>query len=189
MTDSGISAAVELQKLLTNMRIEQWLQDDIFHFRWWFSLGIFAFSAFLGYKLIDRSRFPEMMLYAGLTTIITLVLDEIGEEFTLWDYPIDIMPVFPPLTAVDLASLPIIYTLIYQYFGTWKSFLRATVVMATLFCFVFEPILVWGGFYQTLKWKYYYGFPIYIILAVFIRWMVNTVYTITERAEEKNDPF
>jgi len=175
---------VELQKLLTH-RIAFWLQEDVFHFRWWFLLGFFAIFIFAWCKLVDKKRLPEIMLYAGLTTIITLVLDEFGEELILWDYPIDIIPVFPPFTAVDLASLPIIYSLIYQYCKTWKFFLQATVAMATVFCFVLEPALVWGGFYQILNWKYYYGFPIYITLALFVRWMVIKIYAIAEKAKTK----
>lgn len=183
MTDSGTSAAVELQILLTDMRIDQWLQENIFHFRWWFLLGLFALSAFLWWKLVDRKRLPEIVLYMGLTTIITLVLDEYGEELCLWDYPTDIIPIFPPLTAINLASLPIIYSLVYQYFRTWKSFFRAIVIMAAIFCFVFEPILVWGDLYQLLKWRYYYGFPIYIAMGLIIRWIVVKLYSIAEIAE------
>jgi hypothetical protein len=57
--------------------------------------------------------------------------------------------------------------------------------MAGIFCFVFEPILVWGGFYEIIKWKYYYGFPIYIMMAIFIRWTVIKIYTIAENAKAK----
>lgn len=174
---------VELQKLLTSHRIAFWLQEDVFHFKWWFLVGFFALSIFAWCKLVDKKRLPEIMLYAGVTTIITLVLDECGEELLLWDYPIDVIPVFPPFTAVDLASLPIIYSLIYQYCKTWKTFLQATVAMATVFCFVLEPILVKGEFYQLLNWKYYYGFPIYITLALFVRWIVIKLYTIAEKAK------
>ncbi|HMM22132.1 MAG TPA: CBO0543 family protein [Selenomonadales bacterium] len=185
MTDSAMAVTVELQRLLTRMRVEEWLQGGVFNFRWWLLLALFFVSAFVWYRLVDKRRLPEMVLYVGLTTIITLVLDEFGEELVLWDYPTDILPIFPPLTAVDLASLPMIYSLIYQYFGTWRSFTWATVIMATVFCFVLEPVLVWGGFYQLLKWRYYYGFPIYIALALFIRWMVVTIYALAEKAEEK----
>ncbi|WP_371381184.1 CBO0543 family protein [Sporomusa aerivorans] len=181
--DSTAAAAVELQRLLTTLRVEQWLQDEVFHFKWWLMLGLFVFSIFTWCKLVDKIRLPEIMLHSGLTTIITLVLDEFGEELVLWDYPIDVIPIFPPLTAVDLASLPVIYSLIYQYCPTWKSFLYATILMAAVFCFVLEPILVWGGFYQLLKWKYYYGFPVYIIMALFIRWLVIKIYTIAEQAK------
>ena len=184
-SSAGMVTDVELQKLLTSHRITYWLQEDVFHFRWWFLLGFFVLSIFAWCKLVDKKRLPEIILYAGLTTIITLILDECGEELILWDYPIDIIPVFPPFTAVDLASLPIIYSLIYQYFKTWKTFLKATIAMATVFCFVLEPALVWGGFYQILKWKYYYGFPIYITLALFVRWMVIKIYAIAENAKTK----
>jgi len=185
LPDSGISAALQFQIQLTAMRIDQWLQEDVFHFRWWFLLGLFSFSIYLWWKLVDKRRLPEVILFMGLTTILTLILDEYGEELSLWDYPIDIFPIFPPMTAIDLASLPMIYSLIYQYFGTWKSFSWATVIMATIFCFVLEPLLMWGDFYQLLKWKYYYGFPIYIAMALLIRWIVITIYTIARKTEEK----
>jgi hypothetical protein len=164
------------------MRIDEWLQEDVFHFRWWFLLGVFAFSIYLWWKLVDKARLPEIALFTGLATIATLVLDECGEELCLWDYPTDILPLFPPLTAVDLASLPMAYSLVYQYFRTWKSFSWATAIMAAIFCFVFEPILAWGDIYQLLKWKYYYGFPIYIAVALLIRWILVTVYTIAKKA-------
>jgi hypothetical protein len=179
-------SVVDIQKQLTSIRIDEWLREDVFHFRWWFLLGLFVLSLLAWWKMVDKKRLPEITLYMGLTTIIALSLDEFGEELTLWDYPTDIMPIFPPLTAIDLASLPIIYSLMHQYFKTWKSFLRAAIVMATVFCFAFEPILVWGGFYQVLKWKYYYGFPIYIAIAIFIRWLIVKIFAITERAKKSN---
>lgn len=180
-----VSTAVELQKLLTNMRINEWLKEDLFHFRWFFLLGVFVFSALVWCKLVDKSRLPEITLHAGLTTIIALVLDEMGEELALWDYPSDIIAIFPPLSAVDLASLPIIYSLIYQYCKTWKSFLWATLKMAAVFCFILEPLLVWSDFYQILRWKYYYGFPIYTTMAICIRWMVLKIYAIARKSKEK----
>ncbi|HWR09058.1 CBO0543 family protein [Sporomusa sp.] len=184
-SDSGVSTTVELQKALTDLRINEWLHEDIFHFKWYFLIGLFVLSLFAWCKLVDKKRLPEITLHAGLTMFITLVLDEFGEELTLWDYPVDIIPIFPPLTAVDLVCLPMIYSLIYQHFKTWQSFLRATIIMAGIFCFVFEPILVWGGFYEIIKWKYYYGFPIYIMMAIFIRWTVIKIYTIAENAKAK----
>lgn len=186
-SDAGTSVAVELQKLLTYLRINEWLQEDLFHFRWFFLIGVFVFSALVWCKLVDKSRLPEITLHAGLTAIITLILDEIGEELTLWEYPSDILAIFPPLSAVDLASLPMIYSLIYQYFTTWKSFFRATLIMATIFCFILEPLLVWTDFYQVLKWKYYYGFPIYILMAIFIRWLVSKIYAFAEKAKASPD--
>lgn len=182
MLFTGMAAAVEIQRQLTFIRVDEWLREDVFRFRWWFLIALFIVSVAVWWKLVDKTRLHEIVLYASLTTLITLGLDEYGEELSQWDYPTDIIPIFPPLTAIDLASLPIIYSLIYQYFRTWKSFLWATAVMATIFCFVFEPVLAWGGFYQLLKWKYYYGYPIYIIMAICIRLLTVKIMTYTEKS-------
>jgi hypothetical protein len=186
LTVSGAAADVKIQKQLTSMRIDQWLQEDLFHFRWWLLLAIFAVSAFIWWKLVDKKRLHEISLYAALTTIVTLGLDEYGEELALWDYPTDIMPIFPPLTAIDLASLPMVYSLIYQYFSTWKSFIWATVIMAAVFCFIFEPILTWGKFYQPLIWRYYFGFPIYIAMAICIRLVIKKIFALAEKYRKNN---
>lgn len=167
--------AQELQWLLTTTRIDEWLRNDVFGFRWWLLLGVFAVSVYAWLRMADKSRLSEIGMFAVLVGIITLVLDELGVEMTLWDYPTDLIPLFPPLTAIDLASLPMVYSLIFQRFGTWKSFIMATIFMAALFCFVLEPIFVWVGVYQTLTWKYQYGFPIYITMAIVIRWLVTSL--------------
>jgi hypothetical protein len=180
----NMSEDIALQRKLTSVRIEEWLHEDLFHFRWWFLVILFIVSIFLWFKLTDKKSFGRIILYAAFITIITLGLDEIGEELCLWDYPTDVLPVFPPLTAVDLASLPMIYSLIYQYFKTWKNFSIATLVMATIFCFVFEPILSWSDIYQPLTWKYYYGFPIYISMAVCTKFVTDKIFSITKKSKE-----
>lgn len=185
-TVSGAPAIIELQRQLTSLRIDEWLREDVFHFKWWFLLGIFIVSISAWWILVNKTRLHEISLYAALTMIITLGLDEYGEELTLWDYPIDIIPIFPPLTAVDLASLPTVYSLIYQYFTTWKSFILASLVMSTVFCFVLEPILEWAKFYHTITWKYYYGFPIYPAIAICIRFVVIKIFALTEKYREKS---
>lgn len=173
------AAEIELQMRLTNMRITSWLEEDLFHIRWWFLLFVFILSGFIWWKMVDKTRLQEITLYALMTSIITLGLDEYGEELTLWSYPVDIVPIFPPLTAVDLATLPIIYSLIYQKYRSWKKFILATIIMAAVFAFILEPLLVLGKFYELHKWKYYYSFPIYIIMALTIKWIVEQMKRIT----------
>ncbi len=173
---------IELQKTLTAMRIEEWLAQDVFQLKWWFLVLVFVVSIYSWWKLVDKARLQEISLYMAITIIFTLGLDECGEELALWYYTVDIVPIFPPLTAVDLAALPIIYSLIYQYYGTWRSFFGATVIMAVIFAFVLEPILVWGEFYVLHQWKYYYGFPIYIIMALVIKWIVEKIKSMAASA-------
>lgn len=182
---SQIPKSVEIQRYLTSIHIDNWLKQDVFHFRWWCLIGLVFVILLVWWNLLDKSRLPEIVLYAILSTIITLGIVEYGEELTLWNYPTDIIPIFPPLTSINLISLPLIYSLTYQYFITKKSFIWATVIITSVICFIIEPILVWGGFYQLIYWKYYFSVPIYISLAILIRVLVIRINNINEKYRGK----
>ncbi|MBP2642731.1 MAG: hypothetical protein H6Q67_618 [Firmicutes bacterium] len=184
LTVSGISAESEIQKLLTSAHIEEWLQQDLFQIKWWLLLGLTIFAFLLWWRLLAKRRLPEVILYAVLIMIVMMGVDEYGEELPLWDYPIDILPIFPVITATNLLILPLAFSLVYQNFSTWISFARITILVAALVSFVIELGMAWGGYYQLLNWKYYYSFPVYIVVALFIRWTVIKIFGIAERAKK-----
>ena len=178
----NIPLYAQVQWKLTTTRFEEWFESDLFTFNWWMMLALFIICTYLWWKLTDKSRLKEIVLYAGLVIIMIIILDELGEELSLWVYTTDIFPIFPPITAIDISCMPMIYSLIYQCFRTWKSFIIATIVMATVFCLVFEPIFVWSGIYIMLKWESYYGFPIYISIALISKAVVNKAYYVSKES-------
>ena len=176
---------LEDQWELTQARITEWLQSEFLDYKWWILIALVCITAILMWKKSDKTRIAELTIYTAIVIIFIIVLDELGEELSLWYYPVDIIPLFPPLTAGDISCMPLVYMVIYQRFGTWGKFLIATLVMSTVFCFVFEPIFVWGGIYTMLEWKSYYGFPIYFTIAVASKLLVNIIYS---TAEKRNKP-
>jgi hypothetical protein len=182
-TISDVLSGEDVQWQLTVTRFDEWMRNDVFHLQWWLLLAVFIISAFFWWKKVDKSRLNEIVLYTAIITIITLILDELGEELTLWDYPYDLFPLFPPLMAIDLASLPLVYSLIYQHFRTWKKFVIATIIMAAIFCFILEPLFVLSGIYQMIKWKSYFGFPIYTFMAIGTKILVNIIYSASSKAQ------
>lgn len=177
---SQMPKSVGLQRYLTSIRIDDWIKNDAFSFKWWFLLGLIFVSLLVWWNLLDKFRLNEVLLYVTLATLIVLVIAEYGTELTLWDYPTDIIPIFLPLSSINLMILPLIYSLIYQYFVTKKSFVWATLIITAVICFIIEPILVWGGFYQLIHWKYYYSFAIYVSLSILIRIVVIKIYSTTK---------
>lgn len=174
----GLQDAAVLQWRLTCVRFEEWLQNDVFRFRWWLLVILYILCVCIWWKTVDKSRLKEIALYTSIIIIIILTLDELGEELALWDYPVDIYPLFPPISAIDFSCMPLVYSLIYQHFRTWKSFAIASLTMAVIFCFILEPVFVWSGIYQTLIWKYYYGLPIYFAMALGTKGLVMWFYRI-----------
>jgi hypothetical protein len=182
---SGISQGVEVQKMLTAAHVEEWLQHDLFQIKWWFLLALTILVFWVWWRQLDKARLPEVVLYAVLMTIVMMGVDEYGEELVLWDYPIDILPIFPVITAFNLWIPPLAFSLVYQNFPTWKSFTRLIVLGAAAVAFVVEPAMALGGYYQLLKWQYYCNFPIYIVVALIIRWAVVKILAISEKANKR----
>lgn len=181
---TGTAAEVEIQKLLTSAHLEEWLQQDVFHLKWWLLLGLSGLAIALWWKLLNKTRMPEIILYTVLATIIMMSIDECGEELILWAYPIYLFPIFPVITAINLLILPLAFSITYQHFHTWKSFIPASVVVAGLVSFTFEPVLAWINLYQLLNWNYCYSFLIYFSVAVLIRWSVIKIFAIAEKAQK-----
>lgn len=177
--------ALQQQWDLTRARYETWVHTELFTLRWWLLLALLAVTAWIWWIKADKKRLTELSLYTSIIIIFIIVLDELGDELSLWYYPVDLLFIFPPTTAINVSSMPLIYMLIYQRFKAWPGFVAVTAVMALVFCFVFEPIAIWAGIYQPLTWKSYYGFPIYMAIALLAKLAVGFVLSLPGRMKQR----
>lgn len=164
-----IPKSVEIQKQLTQIHINLWKQQVVFHPKWWLLILLLLLLVIVWWRVTDKSRLKEICLFLGLMIIISLGINEYGEELTLWEYPIDIIPVFPPVSSINLMALPLIYSIVHQYFKTWKYFTIAALIASMFICFILEPVLSRLGFYRLLRWEYYLGIPLYFTASVCVR--------------------
>ncbi|GAB6158572.1 hypothetical protein JCM39194_17720 [Desulfotomaculum varum] len=160
------------------MQNQHWLHHDLLTLQFWLLIILLIAPWIIWYKLIAKKRLCEILLFGMIVSIIATTLDEFGCQLNLWEYVYDIEPLFPRLIPVNFTVLPVSYMLLYQYFKSWRSFLAAGFVMSALFSFLAEPVLVWIGIYQMLHWKHTYSFPIYIIIAVLVKWLTELVLKI-----------
>lgn len=182
---SPIPQSVEIQKHLSQIHIDEWLKGDVFHPRWWILLGLIILSVTVWYLLLDKARLKEIVLYTLLSAILMLGVYEYGEELILWEYPTDVIPIFPPLSSINLFLLPLTYSLLYQYFRSKKSFMIAAILASVVLCLIVEPILAWGKLYQLINWHYLYSIPVYFIIATSVKLTADWVIQINERSKQK----
>lgn len=180
---TAVPPDVEIQKQLTSLHVDRWIHEDLFKLRWWLLVVFVILIFIIWWKLVDKKRLPEILLYLALSAILVMAKVEFGEELTLWDYPVDIIPIFPPLTSLDLIGIPLIYSLVFQYFRENKIFLWATIITTAIISFVMEPIMAWAELYELLRWEYYFNFPIYLGIAIITRAVVNKINARTEAAD------
>ena len=176
---------VIIQKQLTQLHLQKWQSEELFQPRWWLVLALFVVVLIIWLVLIKKERLLEVCLYAVLAGILFLGIDEYGEELTLWDYPVDILPLFPPLSSVNMFMLPLGFSLIYQYFKTTRVFVIVAAALSALMCFAIEPLLAAGDLYRLIHWHYYESLPLYFLLAVVTRMLIRRIL-MTESNEQIN---
>lgn len=177
---TGTAVEVELQQMLTTAHVAKWMQD-IVHMNWWILCSLSVLFTVLWWKLLNKARLPEVLLYTVLTLIIMMGLDECGDELTLWVYPVYLFPVFPVLSASNLLFVTFSLSLTYQYFPTWKSFGIALIGVAGFLSFILEPAFAEIDLYRLLNWSYGYNFLLYIVVALLVRGIVLFLFSVAEK--------
>lgn len=162
---------LSVQQELSLLRWNYWKETVVFSPQWFFLLGSFLVLLIIWIKVVDKRKLHEILLFGLITLIIASVLDTVGGELNFWDYPYMVLPWGPRVISIDI-MIAIFFMLLYQYFISWKTFLFGSVILSFIFTFIFEPIAIYLNIYKPLMWKSIYSFPIYILLAVSIRWLV-----------------
>ncbi len=155
------------------LSVDHWRQYELFTWGWWLFIGLSFIPWLIWWKFIHKNRLLEILFYGLLVSAIAVVLDIMGTQMHLWAYPIRVIPFTPKLFPFDLTIMPVGYMVIYQYYTRWKRFLKATFVLAVLYAYVSEPILVWMDLYILYKWRFTYSFPLYIIIAIICKWLIH----------------
>jgi hypothetical protein len=168
-----LQKSLEAKKNYRDISMQHWLTAEVWQWQWWVSLALAVIPLYFWWKLLDKKRILEICVYGLMINVFASYLDVTGSEYVWWDYPIRLVPNLPRLFPIDFTVVPVVYMLVYQYFPKWKHFIIANTVVAAIFAFVMEPLMIWMNLYALETWKLYYSFPIYIAMAVICKAGVN----------------
>ncbi|MFD2216663.1 CBO0543 family protein [Metabacillus endolithicus] len=168
---------METQVKLSKIRWDYWRDDIIFSYQWWFLIITFVILFIVWIRLLDKRRLLTILLFGFITLNIVTFLDTLGGELQIWEYPKMILPWGPRILCIDL-MISIYFMLLYQFFTKWRSYIFASIILSAIFSFIFEPIAILLGIYIQLSWSHFYSFPIYILLAISIKWIVEKLIKI-----------
>ena len=168
---------METQAKLSKIRWDYWRDDIIFSYQWWFLIITFVILFIVWIRLLDKRRLLTILLFGFITLNIVTFLDTLGGELQIWEYPKMILPWGPRILCIDL-MISIYFMLLYQFFTKWRSYIFASIILSAIFSFIFEPIAILLGIYIQLSWSHFYSFPIYILLAISIKWIVEKLIKI-----------
>lgn len=164
---------LSIEKQLTHIRIENWLNQDLFSWQWWLLIIVLIVPWIFWWKYVDRKRLMEVLSFGLIALIISSYLDAVITELGWWSYHVWVIPLWPRLIPADFTVIPVTLMFIYQKFGSWRSFNLAMLTVSVIFSFVGEPFLGWIDVYELNGWRHIYSFPIYIAIGVFIKWLIQ----------------
>lgn len=165
----------EVQKIrekLRNMSYEHWIHDDFLTWKWWLLLALAILPWVIWWKIVDKNRAHEILLYGCLIGIFTVILDNLGTELLWWEYPDKLFQMIPPMFPVDLTLVPVMFMVIFQIFTSFKPFLIANLIWGVFAAYIIEPVFVWLGYYQLTGWHPTYSIVFYMVATTLSRWIV-----------------
>lgn len=170
MTNPEMIAATK--NMLWNQLYTSWITTEIFSFTWWFTVLFLFASYFIWWKLLDKSRLIELLLFGSLLAVMSAVVDTIADNLLLWQYLVRIFPFTPAFFPFHLTLAPILLMIVYQYSDTWSKYFIGTVFAGIIYCFIIAPLFVAIGEVRLLNWNHGYTFITFITRAMIARWIV-----------------
>ncbi len=183
MVMSGEQLA-EMMRHVNQTQIEFWRQETLFTWRWWVLVLLFFAPWFVWCKVADKKRLLPLVLFLLFIMVLTMTVDEIFTCLPLRFYSHNLNPLLYRSISLDYAFIPILFTLIYQWFVTWNNFFWAVTVLALFISFIGEPLFMWLGFYVLIQWNYFYGVPVYLAAGLLSKWFVDALLAKTQKARE-----
>lgn len=146
------------------LQTDIWLHHDLFSLGWWSIVIINALFLILFIFLIHRSRLLLICFAFVVNYVIVGLGNEIGSFYDFWSYPHQFVVFTHRFNAVDFVVVPVIISLVYQFFSKWKAYFLATIVISALMCFIGVPLFVYFGLYKLDNWNYFYSFLVTILM-------------------------
>lgn len=169
----------------TQLRIEHWLQNNLYSWQWYFLLAMLVIPWIVWWKLVDKKRLVPIIAIGLMVLSTANWMDQVGVEFGWWTYPYKTIPIFPQMIPVNYSMLPVGYMLLYQWYTPWRSYMVAATVLSAIMSWVAEPVIVWMGIYHLQSWHYSFSFPIYIVIAYTHKRIVDAAIEISNNQRKK----
>ena len=145
------------------------VQSSVTDPRWWLLFVSIFFPWVIWWKAVDEERLFEILSFGLFWAAMATWLDLLGTTYDMWSYPFKLNPHITTLFPADVAVIPVMYMLLYQYGSNLKSYIAGSMVVAIIFSFIFEPLFVQLHMLDLKTWSHTKSVFSFFLLAVITR--------------------
>lgn len=102
---TNIEMIYATKNLLWSQLYTSWITEELFSFPWWISVVSLIVSYIIWWKLLDKSRLVELLLFGSLVAVMSIIIDTVADNLTLWQYKVKIFPFTPGFFPYHLSQL------------------------------------------------------------------------------------
>ncbi|WP_174612828.1 CBO0543 family protein [Virgibacillus ihumii] len=162
----------ETQETYGQLIRQNYFENVLFSFQWWFLLLITVLVWIIWVTLVDKKRLNIILLAGFIPSFMASIMDKIGLTTYLWSYSYHLLPSIEAYS-INLAIIPVGYMLLYQYVSKWKKYLIVLAVLTAFAVLVAEPVFVFLDIYTMHAWKHLYSAPLYFLVGVVTKCLVD----------------
>ncbi len=178
--------------MLHQLRLELWgltltryLNEELFSYQWWGIVALLLVSYTIWWRLVDRTRLAEILLYGSFVAVTAAVIDIAGVTAALWQYNYRLFPILPAPFPFDYTVLPILAMLAYQYSRTWGKYVVLSALGAAVFSFVVLPLFQTAGIITLFNWSFGRVFWLRLGFILVDRAAIRLVLAVMAESREK----
>ena len=153
---------------------DYWLKNILFTWQWWIGvlLTILPWAIWIKYRRKESTT--RLLLAGAYIIIITSFLDFIGTILGLWYYKSNIVPFIPAYMPWDFTLFPVSVMFFLQVKPNAGKYIKS--FMFSIMCIGFEKLFIWLDFYEEVRWRSFYSFPIYIVVYLIADYIARQNY-------------
>lgn len=152
----------QIHKLIQE-KINIWSEYVLFSRLWWLGVGLSVIPWIIWF-IVRKKESTDRILYAGFFVIvISLALDIVGDQYSLWHYRYNVLPIVPTYFPWDITLMPVTVMFFLQVKPNMNVFIKA-VIFGLFSSYIAEPFFQWLEVYVPIQWKFTYSFPIQIVI-------------------------
>lgn len=154
--------SIQVEKVI-HQKVVIWTKYEFNSGLWWLGLGLTLIPWIL-WILFRKKESADRMLYVGFfVMVISLTLNVVGDQFGLWHYRYNVIPVLPTYFPWDITLMPLTIMFLLEIKPNINPFLKA-IFFSILAAYIAEPFFTWMQIYNPKMWNYSFSLPIHFII-------------------------
>lgn len=176
----------QLRLQLWNISYSDYLNQALFSYQWWGIVALLIIFYILWWKLVDKTRLIEILLFGSFVTVMSTLFDLWGISAARWQYNIGLLPFQLAPFPFDYSVVPILLMISYQYSSSWLTYIINSSLSSAFISFVVGPLFRYFGIMSYFDWNFIYFFLANIAMAAMARIVILLILQTVESSRTEN---